>query len=204
MKMNLQFFGGRGATSSIGSSKGKMNVPYDRWGKMISEDIRDDDGTIIGSIEDVERYVTEDYVEPTTKKAVLADIDAWRNDDGTYGDNDVAIYLAYNDGKFVDVKDLDGKAYKKTGIVGASISTGDYEMVWGGEINSKTGKLNMWKTWSEDGESGHTNSISGARAVGSYKVRIKTTYEPYYNKYHETTMYRQVKETIRKSEVKKW
>ena len=93
MIMNLQFFGGRGATLSIGSTKGKMNVPYDRWGKMISEDIRDDDGTIIGSIEDVERYVTEDYVEPTTKKAVLADIDAWRNDDGTYGDNDVAILL---------------------------------------------------------------------------------------------------------------
>lgn len=137
MIMNLQFFGGRGATSSIGSTKEKMNVPYDRWGKMISEDIRDDDGTIIGSIEDVERYVTEDYVEPTTKKAVLADIDAWRNDDGTYGDNDVAIYLAYNDGKFVDVKDLDGKAYKKTGIVGASISTGDYEMVWGGRNQLK-------------------------------------------------------------------
>ena len=87
--------GGKGATSSNGASKGNMNVPYDRWGEMIYEEILDKDGAVIGRIEDEERYVTEDYVEPTTKKSVLADIDAWRNDDGTYGDNDVAIYLAY-------------------------------------------------------------------------------------------------------------
>ena len=204
MKMNLQFFGGRGATSSVGSSAGSMNVPYDRWGKMIFEEILDKDGAVIGSIEDAERFVTEDYVEPTTKKAVLADIDAWRNDDGTYGDNDVSILLAYQDGTFVDVKELNGKAYKKTGIIGASISTGDYEMVWGGEINKKTGKKEMWQTWSEDGESGHSNSISGAKQVGSYKVRVKTTFEPYYNKIYGTTTYRQVKTIIRQSEVKKW
>lgn len=196
--------GGKGATSTSGASKGNMNVPYDHWGEMINEDIRDKDGTIIGNIEDVERFIYEDYVEPTTKKAVLADIDAWRNDDGTYGDNDVSIYLAYNDGTFVDVKDLDGKAYKKSGIIGASISTGDYEMVWGGEISKKTGKMQMWKTWSEDGESGHTNSLAGARRVGSYKERVKTVSEPYYNKHHKTTMYRQVRTVIRKSEVKEW
>lgn len=204
MRISLQYFGGRGASSAGGTSEGSMNVPYERWGKMIDQEVRDENGDIIGYIEDFERTEYEPFVEKTTKKAVLADIDAWRMDDGSYGDNDVAIYLAYNDGAFVDLKDLNGKAYKKTGIVGASISTGDYEMVWGGEIDKKTGKLRMWKTWSEDGESGHTNSLAGFKAVGNYKVRIKTTQEPYYSKYHETTMYRTVRKTLRMSKVKKW
>ena len=117
MQLSLQFFGGRGANSTGGTSEGNMGVPYDRWGQMISKEVRDEDGTVIGYIEDVERYVYEDYVEPVTKQAVLDDIDAWRNDDGTYGDNDVSINLAYKDGTFVDVNSLDGKTYKKTGIV---------------------------------------------------------------------------------------
>lgn len=204
LKLNVQFFGGRGAASAGGTSAGNMNVPYDRWGPMIDKEVRDEDGTIIGYIEDVERSVYEDYVESVTKKDVLSDIDMWRNDDGTYGDNDVSINLAYKDGTFVDVNALDGKAYKKTGIIGASISTGDYEMVWGGEINKKTGKFLPWQTWSEDGESGYSNSMVGAKAVGSYKVRIKVTQEPYYNRHYEQTMYRTVRKTIRQSKVKRW
>ena len=203
MKVSLQFFGGNGNKSSGGSSEGNMNVPYDSWGKMIDKEVRDEDGTIIGYIEDFERLEYQDYVEPVTKKAVLADIDGWRNDDGTYGDNDVSINFAYKDGSFVSADELDGKAYKKTGLVGVSISTGDYEMVWGGDIDKKTGKLRMWQTWSEDGESGHTNSMAGAKAVGAYKVRIKTTQEPYQTKSGDTR-YRTVRKVLRKSKVKMW
>lgn len=154
-----------------------MNVPYDEWGEEVRYDpiYGEVDGidSLIGWYEDRKVFDYEEDIRPVTKKEVLEDINAWRMDDGTYGDDDVAIYIAYKDGTVVGKDDLDGKAYKKTGIVGASISTGDYEMVWGGEIG-RDGELHQWKTWNpDDDEAGHANSYSGYKAVSSYWIRNK-------------------------------
>lgn len=195
--------GGRGASSSGGGGSVKT-VPYDSWGKMKEEWLRDKDGNLIGTIKDDTRYIYEPDIRPITKKEILSDIDGWRNDDGTYGDQDTAIYLAYKDGSFVNVNDLDGKAYKKSGIVGASISTADYESAWGGEVNKKTGNIDPWTVhnFDDDGNEveGKANSYSGHKATGKYIVRTKTTYNnpnprrdgTYITKY----------ETLRKSTVK--
>ena len=176
-----------------------MNVPFDKWGREVNDEpVYDKEGNTVGYISDELRSITEEYTEEVTKKQVLEDIDAWRMDDGTYGDDDVAIYLAYKDGTFVDVKDLNGKAYKKTGIIGASISTGDYQMVWGGEI-TKNGDFVEWQTWSPDGESGESNSISGYKTVGVYRQRVKTTF----NNPNGRGGYKTKREVLRKSKVKK-
>lgn len=159
----------------------EMNVPFDKWGEMKNlEEIRDGD-TIIGYTSDEYRYITEPDIRKITKKEILEDIEGWRDDNGMYGDADTAIYFAYKDGSFVDAADLDGKAFKKSGLVGVSISTGDYEMVWGGEINKKTGEIVPWRTHEWDDETneeleGHTNSYSGYKTVAQYKVRVRTLY----------------------------
>ena len=179
------------------SGMSNNTVPYDEWGQdILMQDVYDKDGNVIGHISDEMRWVSEPDVRPTTKKEVLSDIDGWRNDDGTYGDEDTAIYLAYKDGSFVDVSELNGKAYKKSGIVGASISTGDYEMVWGGEMHN--GVLRPWKTWSPDGEGGASNSYSGYKTTGVWKERVKTTY----NNPNGRGGYKVVHKTIRKSTIK--
>lgn len=183
--------GGRGASM-------KSEVPYDKWGPEKDEDIYDSDGNHIGRVEDRTVFINEPDVRPVTKAEVLKDIDNWRNDDGTYGDEDTAIYLAYKDGTFVDASDLNGKAYKKTGIVGASISTADYEMVWGGEM--KNGSLQMWETWSPDGGSGKHNSYSGYKTVGSYRERVETTY----NNPNGKGGYTARRRVIRRSTVHRW
>lgn len=198
MKLSLQFFGGRGASSAGGTSAGSMNVPYDRWGKMVDEQIRDEDGTIIGYVEDRNVYEYEEMTRPITKKDILETVDAWRNDDGTYGDEDTAIHFAYKDGTFIDATDLNGKAYKKTGLVGVSFSGADDEMVWGGDMYK--GKLRMWQTWSEDGKSGSINSHRYYKAVSTYKVRTRVTYEPVIDKDGKIKKYQQVRKTIRKSQ----
>lgn len=184
--------GGRGASSAGGTSARSMNVPYDEWGEQIRKTYRDKDGNLV-VIEDEMRTESEEYFEPISKAKILQEVDAWRNDDGTYGDADTAIYFAYSDGTFVDAADLNGKKYKKAGLVGVSFSGADDEMVWGGEINPKTGKLRKWQTWSEDGESGHTDTHVGWKTSTMWMERVKTTFTPNGRK----------KETIRKSTVKK-
>lgn len=188
--------GGRGASSS-----NSMNVPYDKWGKMVDEHIYDKDGAMIGYIEDREVFEYEPVVEAITKKQALQAVDDWRMDDGTYGDKDTAIYFAYQDGTFVDAADLNGKAYKKTGLIGVSLSGADDEFVWGGEMYK--GEFRAWKTWSEDGESGHSNSHAYHKAVGVYKIRTKVITQPYQTKSGDT-QYRTVRTKIRQSQVKKF
>ena len=179
------------------STESGRNVPYDKWGpEKDREQIRDENGDLIGVIHDEIRYVQEEDIRPVTLKDVLADIDAYRQDDGTYGDDDISISLAYEDGTFVDVNALNGKRYKKKGIVGAHIGTPDYEMVYGGEM--RNGSLRPWQTWSEDGESGHSNSYSGYKATGAYRVRIRTTF----NNLDDRGRYRTKHEIIRRSAVK--
>lgn len=184
-----------------------MNVDYDKWGKVLdgadAKEVHDKDGNVVGYIRDERRFVYEPDERPVTKKEVLDEISGWRNDDGSYGIDDVHIFVAYDDGTFFD-SGSSGKRYrekfKKTGIIGASVSTGDYEMVWGGE-KGKNGELIKWETWTapDSGEKGKSNSYSGYKAVGKYYVRVKTTY----NNLAPDGTYRTKKQTIRKSKVKR-
>lgn len=182
------------------SGANAMSVPYEEWGKEIDKPILDGEGNTIGYIEDETRYVYEDDIRKVTKKEILNDIDGWRNDDGTYGNEDTSILLVYEDGAVVDVDDLNGKRYKKAGIIGASVTTGDYEMVWGEEYVRRNGRRERVpiQTFSEDGESGLTNSYSGVKATGAYKVRVRTTY----NNPNGRGGYKTERQTIRKSTVK--
>ena len=188
-----------------------MNVDYDKWGtplqgsniKEIIEKDEDGHDVVIGYIEDKLRFVMAEEERKVTKAEVMNEISGWKNDDGTYGDDDVKIFVAYDDGTFFS-NDSRGVSYyreklKKTGVIGASISTGDYEMVWGGEKDRKTGQFRPWKTWTEDGESGKSNTYSGYKVVGQYWVREKRTYnEKFPNGRHRTKI-----EIIRKSKVRK-
>lgn len=193
-----------------GSSKaGNGRVSYDRWGAMIHdqpiyETDADGNRTIIGYINDENYYVYDNDVQTITKKRILSDIDDWRMDDGTYGDEDTSILIAYKDGTVVDANDLNGKAYKKSGIIGASLSTADFEEVWGGSINRRTGKMDTWTTsvWDDNGDiiSEVSNSYNGYKAVGTYKMRTRTTY----NNPNGRGGYKTKHEIIRRSTVKKY
>lgn len=190
-----------------------MNVDYDKWGKVIDyEQIIEmgDDGIpmVVGDIRDEVRYVMEPDERPITKKEIMDEISGWKNDDGTYGDEDVSIFIAYDDGTFFSNNTWGREGYrdkpKKTGVIGASIMTGDYEMVWGGERNRKTGQIEPYTTWVSpydegEGKVGRSNSYSGYKAVGKYRVRTKTTY----NNKDERGLYRTKREIIRKSKVKR-
>lgn len=180
------------------SRKDAMNIPYEKWGREKTIESRKDANGNNYYIEDYLRSVQEPETYTVTKKQVLDDIDGWRMDDGSYGDGDVKIYLAYKDGTFVDADDLNGKKYKKSGIIGASISTGDYEMVWGGELD-RNGRFVQWQTWSEDGESGQPNSYSGYKTVAVYMERVKTRFV--YDE--ERDRYKTVRTVIRRSTKKK-
>ena len=186
--------GGRGANVS-GSG---ATVPFDSWGEMKHEEIRDKNGDIIGYIEDEYRYIKEPVIEKSTKKTVLDLINDYKMDDGSYGDEDVAIYVAYNDGKFLKLSGGDPhKRWSKQGIVGLSISTPDEEAVWGGEM--KNGSVQKWElSPSVEQAEGKTDSRIYYNTTGRYKVRVKTTYNnPKSNGGYETK-----REIIRKSDVK--
>lgn len=180
----------------------EMNVPYDKWGEEIQNKlIRDSEGTVIGYIQDQIRFDYEPDIRKITKKDAMDDIEAWKNDDGTYGTGDEAIYVFYEKG-MVNVTELEeGQKFKKSGIIGISISTGDYEIVWGNERNSRTGKLEPITTWTESGEGGKSNVYSGYKAVSEYRVRVRETSVPEKTA-NGSVRYRRKREIIRKSTKK--
>lgn len=124
--------------------------------------------------------VMEKDYHKVDKTEVMKDIEGWKNDDGTYGTGDEAIYVAYEDGKVVALHELDpGEKWSKQGICGLRISTGDYEMVWGGEwIRPKYEKprFEPYETSEFDSNGndipGKQNSYSGYKLVGTYKERV--------------------------------
>lgn len=187
--------GGRGAGSSI-----SKEVPFEKWGaNKEHETIYDEEGTAVGSIYDETRYNMVSDIHKMTKKEILGDLEAWKNDDGTYGDDDTRILVWYDDGSYVIAEEIEpGKRLKKSGIAGVSISTGDYESVWGNEYDTRTRQWTPLKTWSEDGESGLSNVYSGYKPDSMYKVRIKRYSEKYYRK-DGTIAYRTRYETIKRS-----
>ena len=201
---------GRG---SSGISAGGMNVDWDKWGKVLEgldaieiiEKIYGMD-TVVGYIEDEMRYVTAPDEHPITRAEIMREIAGWQNDDGTYGDEDTSIFIAYDDGTFFSNNITPGGEYreklKKTGVIGASLSTGDYEMVWGGE-RDRAGNIQLYKTGTSYDESegigGKSNSYFGYKTVGQYRVRVKKTFNNHYPNGRRYTKY----ETIRKSKVRK-
>ena len=202
---------GRG---SSGLSAGGMNVDWDKWGKPLQGAdmkeiiVKDEDGRdlVIGYIEDRLRFVMEEDERKVTKKEVMDEISGWENDDGTYGDDDIHIFVAYDDGTFYESGTAGGKyreKLKKTGVIGATVSTPDYEMVWGGERN-KFGEIVPYTTWvnpydSDAGKVGKSNTYSGYKVVGQYWVREKRTYNERFPDGRPRTRY----EIIRKSKVRK-
>lgn len=164
--------GGRGQKAP----GGVKTVSMEKWGRDITipeavYEVIDGQKTVVGEIYDDREYDQVPDIRKTTKKQTLEEVDAWRSEDGTYGNEDVTIYIQYDDGNMVDLDDLDGKSYKKSGIIGVSISTPDYEMVWGDEMHK--GQRIPMKTWSEDGESGLSNVYSGYKSTKMRKVRKK-------------------------------
>ena len=208
--------GGRGSSSPAGGDKrngyGKkedpMNVPFDEWGAETDERIYGEwngERTQIGYYEDRTVYDYEEDIRPVTKKEALAEIDVWRNDEygreqyGSYGDEDVSIIVAYKDGKVISDDELEnGKAFKKAGIVGVSISTPDYQMVWGGEVG-RDGKLLTWETSENEEGKTYTNSYAGYKPVSLYKVRYKIIH----NNQRPNGTYYTTYERVRQSTKKK-
>lgn len=141
--------------------------------------------------EDDIRYNSVEDIRPITKREIIDDIWAWRDDDGEFSDPDISVFLQYDDGTVYinGWGSSSGSHYrdkpKKSGVIGASINTGDYEEVWGYEVNERTGKRSLIQTWSEDGESGLTNTYSGYKQVSKYRVRKRTTtyWDDNYKKY---------------------
>ena len=203
---------GRG---SSGLGNGRMNVDWDKWGKVLDwgdaiqiiEKGEDGIDTIVGTIRDEIRYITQPDEHLITRAEIMRDISGWQNDDGTYGDDDTTIFIAYEDGTFFDSNyPIKSGKYrdklKKTGVIGASISTPDYEMVWGGERN-RAGRIEPYKTGTpydeSEGIGGKSNSYFGYKTVGKYRVRVKTTY----NNKLPNGRYTTKREVIRKSKVQK-
>lgn len=191
---------------SVGVTQNDMNVPYDEWGPEISiQSHKDKDGNNY-YIQDEYRRELEPEHRTITKKYALDDVEAWKNDDGTYGTGDEAIYIAYEDGKFLNLTDGDThRRWSKQGISGISISTGDYQVVWGGEWIRKPYQQPVFEKyttseWDSDSNpvDGYSNSYSGYRTAAMWKVRVKTSY-PYNEK---TGKYETKREILRQSAKK--
>ena len=206
---DLQLFGGRGSSSSGGASG---EVPYDKWGKDIGmmegfenrKIIYDENGNDVGSehFEDYTAYISVPIVQEATVSQIVKDINGWKNDDGTYGGEDVYISVEYADGTHINNEaDNFGKVYAKNkrSIVGASISTADYEAA-AGKTKTSRGWVDM-ETSEDSGGRTYANSALSYVPIGKYKKRTKITYlEGSYAKKHgkRTVTY----QTVRKSTVK--
>lgn len=183
-----------------------MAVPYDRWGRMLEgwdNPIYDEDGTLIGNISDDYRYVQDNDVRTVSKKQALDYALEWysRLDGGWINGEDEKIYFAYDDGTFRDVDDNPKKAVKRQGLIGISVSTADYEVAWGGEINKRTGQFTPWTvtTFYDDGtEREASNTYSGYKTVGQWIERTRTPY----NNPNGRGGYMTKREVIRKSTVR--
>ena len=190
----------------------EMNVPYDQWGREISiESVTDENGRT-AYIEDVQRWNYEHDPTPITKKDALSEIRNWeeKTDDGwQYSDDDVHIYVAYENGDTLGDDELNGKRFKRSGIIGISVSTPDYSLVWGedwkgsGRNRERTPMTGFY----EDPDEGpfYTNTMLDYKVTEIWRERIKTTYEPYETTRfgEKTTLYRTKREVIRRSQRKK-
>ena len=196
---------------SRGAGSGR-EVAYDKWGHFIEpmegfgnrKAIYDENGNEVGSehLEDSTHQVYVPVIQEATVSQIVKDINAWKNDDGTYGDEDTYMSVEYSDGRHISNQDDNFRkvfAKNKRDIVGATISTADYEAAAGKTKTSK-GWVDNETSEAANGKS-YTNSYIGYVSVGEYKTRNKYTYlEGSYAKAHgkrTTTI-----EKVRQSKVK--
>lgn len=162
----------------------RYNIPYKDWKHQ--EDRKDDhyDASTPYSIyeHDEKHYVREKDIRKVGKKDTIEEVEAWKNDDGTYGtgNGDESIYVIYDDGSYEELTDGEThRGWKSKNIKGISISTGDYMQVWGEEYNSKTKEWTPLETYEFDDNAnpiqGYSNSYSGGKFTGEYNARIRRT-----------------------------
>ena len=189
-----------------------MNVPYDQWGREISIESFTDENGMTYYVEDVQRWNYEEDPTPIKKKDALNEIRNWedKTEDGwQYGDDDIGIVVAYANGDVLGKDDLRGKRFKRDGIIGISVSTPDYSMVWGEDWKGGYGhrERTPMTGFYEDPDNGpfYTNTMLGYKVTEIWRERVKTTYEPYTTRRYgeETTLYRTKREVIRRSTKKK-
>lgn len=196
--------GSRGASSGKGGL-----VPFEKWGEMKENGFKDrkpvydENGEEVGTefIEDRTAFVQVPIVQEATVSQVVKDINGWKMDDGTYGDDDTVMGVYYANGDYIDSRDDNfGKKFAKNKrqIVGAVISTPDYEAA-AGKVKTRNGWEDM--ETSEAGGKQYSNAYVSYVAVGQYKVRTKTTYlsGDYAKKHNKRTV---THERIRQSTVK--
>ena len=198
-----------GRRSSSGNTV--KTVSYEKWGKMWDgadrRDVRDENGDVVGHIEDVVMWNSVEDIQKATLAEAKREIDAWLNDKDneygwTHGDDDVHIFVAYSDGTQISDDELNGKKFKKSGIIGVSVSTGDYELVVGDEWVNRSGQRirEPIQTWSEDGKSGLTNVWSGYKSTEKWIERVETTYNnPVYDKDGNIKRYQTKRRVLRRS-----
>ena len=174
---------------AIGAKQNQMNVPYDEWGVRVdSEPIyedREDGRWVIGSINDVQEVEWEPYVENVTKKDLLGDIEAWKNDDGTYGTGDEAFYITYENGNTLDLTDgQPHKRWSKQGIIGVFYSDSDTSAVWGDDwVGSGYGRTRVQQTVEEHDKNFdptgrmHTNARVGYKQTKRRWKRVEERYD---------------------------
>lgn len=182
-----------------------QSVPIDKWGREINNEpikrtLPDGTTEVYGYTNDENVYEYEPFVQSITKKEILSEIDALKNDDGTYGDDDYGIFVSYENGETWD--NSSGQKLKKKGIIGVSVNTPDEQMVWGEDwIGSGRNRRRVpMESVETDEVPAKTNSRIGYRAVSVYKQRVRTTYD---NIDPRTGGYKPKREIIRKSSVKK-
>ena len=194
-----------------GSSNGVKTVSYSKWGKRKqNEQIYgvDENGErmTVGYVDDEYEYDSVEDIRPVTLAQLKREINDWLNDKDengwwSYGTADTRIVVAYDNGDVIADDELGGKKFKKSGIIGVAISTGDYEEVAGDEwVGTGTRKQRIpMRTWSPDGETGLTNSYSGYKSTKVRLVRREERYVPVYDSQGNVVRYRTVRKVIRRS-----
>ena len=163
--------------------KAAYDVPYEEWQKKpeVSEEHYDADVPYSVYEKDSTQWVQAKDIRPVSKKNTIDDVESWKNDDGTYGTGDESIHVIYDDGSVVELTDGDThRGWKTKGVIrGISISTGDYQQVWGEEYYPRSREWRPLTTteWDEDDNpvEGYANSYSGVKAVGTYYTRKRQT-----------------------------
>ena len=189
-----------------------MSVPYDQWGEELSIESFTDERGNTGYIEDVRRWNYEQDPMPITKKDALSEIKNWEDktaDGWQYGDDDVHIYVTYENGDTMADDELNGKRFKRTGIMGISVSTPDYSLVWGEEWrgSGRNRERVPMTGFYEDPDNGpfYTNTMLGYRNTETWLERVRTEYVPVTRKRYgdEYTAYEPRRTVIRRSTRKR-
>ena len=165
----------------------QMNIPYDDWKHEDDKRITSEDGRVYGREFDNNIYIQDKDIRKVTKADTLRTLEEWKMDDDTYGTGtgDESIHIYYDDGSILELTDGEPhKRWKKQGIKGITISTADYEQVWGHYYDRKAQEWKLHETHEMDENlndvPGYSNSYSGYKVTGAYKTRVEETniYDP--------------------------